>query len=57
MTDLHETRDPRYAAQIDRTGWIFAALVVVIAATAGTVAYYGSAGTMAPPATHIVAAH
>jgi len=23
MTDLHETTDPKYAAQIDTIGWIF----------------------------------
>jgi hypothetical protein len=34
MTELHETSDPMYAAQIDSVGWIFAAFVIVIAVTA-----------------------
>jgi hypothetical protein len=42
MTDLHEADYPRYTAQIDGTGLIFAAVVVVITAVAGIVAYYGS---------------
>jgi hypothetical protein len=42
MSDLHEAGDRRYTAQIDSTGWIFAAVVVVITAVAGIVAYYGS---------------
>ena len=25
MTDLHETNDPKYTAQIDTVGWIFVA--------------------------------
>jgi hypothetical protein len=37
MTDLHETSDPKYAAQIDVVGWIFVAFVVVIAAIAAMV--------------------
>jgi hypothetical protein len=42
MSDLHEAGDRRYTAQIDSTGWIFAAVVVVVTAVAGIVAYYGS---------------
>lgn len=42
MTDLHEAGDPRYTAQIDSIGWVFAAVVLVIAAIAGMVAYHGS---------------
>jgi hypothetical protein len=37
MADLHETSDLNYAAQIDGIGLIFAAFVVVIAATAAMV--------------------
>ncbi|MGN6750355.1 MAG: hypothetical protein ACTHJS_17355 [Xanthobacteraceae bacterium] len=47
MTDLHEASGPRYTAQIDSVGWIFAAVVVVIAAVAGALAYHGSAATIA----------
>jgi hypothetical protein len=32
MTDLHETSDPKYTAQIDTVGWIFIAFAVVITA-------------------------
>ena len=37
MTDLHETSDLKYAAQIDGVGWMFVAFVVVITATAAMV--------------------
>jgi hypothetical protein len=42
MTDLHETGDPKYTAQIDSVGWIFVAFVVVITAIAAMVAYEGN---------------
>jgi len=45
MTDLHETGDPRYTAQIDSVGWIFVAFAVAITVIAGVVVYHGS-GTM-----------
>jgi hypothetical protein len=42
MTDLHESSDPKYAAQIDTVGWIFVAFAVAITVIAAVVAYYGS---------------
>ena len=45
MTDLHETDEPKYTAQIDTVGWIFAAVAVAITVIAAMVAYHGS-GTM-----------
>jgi hypothetical protein len=45
MTDLHETSDPKYAAQIDGVGWIFVAFALAITVVAAVVAYQGS-GTM-----------
>jgi len=45
MTDLHESSDPKYRAQIDTVGWIFVAFVVAITVIAVVVAYQGS-GTM-----------
>ena len=45
MTDLHETNDPQYTAQIDTLGWIFVAFAIAVTVIAGVVAYHGS-GTM-----------
>ena len=45
MTDLHETNDPKYTAQIDTVGWIFVAFAGAITVIAAVVAYHGS-GTM-----------
>ena len=42
MTDLHETTDPKYTAQIDTIGWIFVAFAVVITVAAGILAYQAS---------------
>jgi hypothetical protein len=42
MTDLHETDDPKYSAQIDTVGWIFIAFALVITAIAAIVTYHGS---------------
>ena len=42
MTDLHETTDPKYTAQIDTTGWIFVAIAVVITVVAVILAYQAS---------------
>jgi hypothetical protein len=42
MTDLHETTDPKYTAQIDTIGWIFVALAVVITVVAAIVVYQAS---------------
>ena len=42
MTDLHETTDPKYTAQIDTTGWIFVAVAVVITVVAVILAYQAS---------------
>jgi hypothetical protein len=38
MTDLHETSDPKYTAQIDTVGWIFVAFAVAITVIAAVVA-------------------
>ena len=54
MTDLHEKSDPKYAAQIDTVGWIFAAFAVAITAIAAVVAYHGSSTTTAnTPVSHV----
>jgi hypothetical protein len=45
MTDLHETSDLKYTAQIDTVGWIFVAFAVAVTVIAVVVAYHGS-GTM-----------
>ena len=42
MTDLHETTDPKYTAQIDTIGWIFVAFAVAITVVAAIVVYRGS---------------
>ena len=42
MTDLHETTDPKYTAQIDAVGWIFVALAVVITVVAAILVYQAS---------------
>jgi hypothetical protein len=47
MTDLHETGDPKYTAQIDAVGWIFVAFVVVVVAIAAMVAYHGNGTVIA----------
>jgi hypothetical protein len=54
MTDLHETSDPKYTAQIDSVGWIFVAFAVAITVMAAVVAYHGS-GTMIAntPVSHV----
>ncbi len=54
MTDLHESSDPKYTAQIDTFGWIFVAFAVAITAIAGVVAYHGG-GTMIAnaPVSHV----
>jgi hypothetical protein len=41
-SDLHETSDPKYTAQIDTVGWIFVAFALVITAIAAIVGYHGS---------------
>jgi hypothetical protein len=54
MTDLHETTDPKYIAQIDTIGWIFVALAVVITVVAAIVVYQGSGVTIAnSPVLHV----
>jgi hypothetical protein len=54
MTDLHETSDPKYTAQIDAVGWIFVGFAVVISVIAMMVAYYGNDAQIAnTPASHI----
>jgi hypothetical protein len=56
MTDLHDAGDERYRAQIDRVGWAFAAVVVIITSIAGILAYHGSDTTVASGAVVHVAA-
>jgi len=54
MTDLHETSDPKYTAQIDTVGWIFVAFAVAITVIGAVVAYQGR-GTMIAntPVSHV----
>jgi hypothetical protein len=55
MTDLHESSDPKYTAQIDTVGWIFVAFAVVITVIAGLVAYHSSGAMIAnTPISHVV---
>ena len=54
MTDLHESSDPKYTAQIDTVGWIFVAFAVAITAIAAVVAYQGSSAMIAnTPTSHV----
>jgi len=54
MTDLHETNDPKYTAQIDTVGWIFIAFAVAITVIAAVVAYHGSRTMIAnTPVPHV----
>ena len=52
MTDLHETTDPKYTAQIDTIGWIFVAVAIVI--TVVVLAYQASGVMIAnSPVPHV----
>jgi hypothetical protein len=54
MTDLHETDDPQYTAQIDTVGWIFVAFAIAITVVAAVVAYHGSGAMIAnTPVPHV----
>jgi hypothetical protein len=54
MTDLHESSDPKYTAQIDTAGWIFVVFAITITVIAAVVAYHGSGTTIAnSPASHV----
>ena len=54
MTDLHESSDPKYSAQIDTVGWIFVAFAVAITVIAAVVAYHGSRAMIAnTPVSHV----
>ena len=54
MTDLHETNDPQYTAQIDTVGWIFVAFAIAITVMAAVVAYHGSGAMIAnTPVQHV----
>jgi len=54
MSDLHESDDPKYTAQIDSVGWIFVAFAVAITVIAGVVAYRGSQTMIAnTPVPHV----
>ena len=55
MTDLHEQSDPKYAAQIDTVGWIFAGLAIAITVSAAVLAYHGSSAMIADTAVSHVA--
>jgi hypothetical protein len=57
MTDLHDAGDARHGAQIDGVGWVFAAVVVIITAIAGIMAYHSSGGVMVAgkPLSHVAA--
>jgi hypothetical protein len=55
MTDLHESSDPKYAAQIDTVGWIFVAFAVAITVIAAVVAYHGGGAMIANTAVSHVA--
>jgi hypothetical protein len=59
MMDLQNAGDSRETAQIDRTGWVFAAVVVLIAAIAGILAYHGRDVVVAsnPVIPHAEASH
>jgi hypothetical protein len=49
MTDLHESNDPKYTAQIDTAGWIFVVFAVAITVIAAVVAYHGIGTMIASP--------
>jgi hypothetical protein len=54
MTDLHESSDPKYTAQIDTVGWIFVAFGVAITVIAAVLAYHGSSTMIAnTPVPHV----
>ena len=54
MTDLHEVSGSSSSAQMDKVGWMFAVLVVVITTIAGIVAYQGNHAIGASsPAAHV----
>ena len=55
MTDLHESNNPKYTAQIDTVGWIFIAFAVAITVIAAVVVAYHGSGTMIAntPVSHV----
>jgi hypothetical protein len=54
MTDLHESGDPKYAAQIDTVGWIFVVFALAITVIAAVVAYHSSGRMIAnTPVSHV----
>ena len=55
MTDLHQARTPNPNAGIDAVGWLFSALVAVIIAVAGLIAYEANATRANAPVSHVVA--
>ena len=55
MTDLRQARTPNPNAGIDAVGWLFSALVAVIIAVAGLIAYEASATRANAPVSHVVA--
>jgi hypothetical protein len=55
MTDLRQARTPNPNAGIDAVGWLFSALVAVIIAVAGLIAYEANATRANAPVSHVVA--
>ena len=55
MADLRETGNPECKAQIDTIGWVFVAVVVVITACAGMVAYNANDLTVTNTMSHVAA--
>ena len=53
MTDLHETDDPKYTAQIDTVGWIFVAFAVAVTVIAAVVAHGSAAMIANTPVPHV----
>jgi hypothetical protein len=53
MADLRETSNPECKTQIDTIGWLFVAIVVVITAFAGMVAYNANDMTVTNTVSHV----
>jgi hypothetical protein len=54
MTDLHESSDPKYTAEIDTVGWIFIAFAIAVTVIAAVLAYHGSDTMIAnTPVSHV----
>jgi hypothetical protein len=53
MTDLRQARTPNPNAGIDAVGWLFSALVAVIIAVAGLIAYEANATRANAPVSRV----